>query len=76
MEIEERNNKSSGFKNFSMVFHFSMAILYVILAVFIYLKPPPFLQDFSKTNLLAISCLISLYGIFRLYRAWMAFKNK
>ncbi|MBP6456228.1 MAG: hypothetical protein KA275_05805 [Chitinophagaceae bacterium] len=76
MQLEERNKKSSAYRNFSMTLDFSMAIMYNVIAGFIYFKPPPFFNDFSKTNVLIISVVISLYGFFRLYRAWMAFKNK
>jgi len=57
-----------------LYFSFVMGTIFVIMGILVQVAPPPPLKDSGNTKYV-FGCLLVLYGIFRLYRAYIALKN-
>lgn len=74
LDIEEQNERNKPLQQFKSVFNMGRGAVYIIIAYFVYTTPGVSYR-FGKTNV-KIFCLLTLvYGIFRVYRSLVEYKQ-
>ena len=74
MELHDRNRNNSAFGQFKSSLDMAMGVLYM--AIPIYAMQTQFIiAEYGKTTVYTIAALFMAYGLFRIFRGLMFYKN-
>lgn len=74
MNIEDRNDKQKAYKQFRASIDMAMGVFYIIIPIYA-MRMQFIVEAYGKSLVYTISGLFIAYGIFRIIRSIMAFRE-